>query len=105
MGLLQVGHTCRGRLLPLAGQEEEHAGEAADVLKPQHRQEWVRHDAAYLLVVGTMTERQGFVGEKEAVPEEFQEVVEEASRGTEMLGEVGGKLPRVEGIILVGRLM
>ena len=34
----EAGHTCRGRLLPLAKEEEEHAGEAADVRKPQRGQ-------------------------------------------------------------------
>ena len=98
-----MGHTCRGPLLPLAREEEEHADEAANVLKPQQGQEWVRHDVAYLLVVGTTSERQGFTGDEEAVTEEFWEVVEEVARDTEMLGRVGGKLPGVEGISLVGR--
>ena len=98
-----MGHTCRGHLLALAREEEEHAGEAADALKPQQGLEWVRHDVAYLLVVETTTGRQGFAGDEEAVAEEFREVVVEPPRGTEMLGRVGGKLPGVEGISLVGR--
>ena len=72
-----MGHTCRGRLLPLAREEEEHAGEAADALKPQQGLECVCHDVSYLLVVGTTSERQGFAGDEEAVVEEFREVVEE----------------------------
>ena len=35
---------------------------------------------------GTMSERQGFAGDEEAVAEEFWEVVVEVSRDTEMLG-------------------
>ena len=89
---------------PTSGREdEEHVGEAADALRPQEGLEWVRHDVAYLLVVGTTSERQGFTGNEEAVKEEFREVVEEVSRNTEMVGRVGGKLPGVEGISLVGR--
>lgn len=90
-----MGHTCRGCLLIPTREEEEHAGEAADVLKPQRGQKWVRLDTAYLLVVGTMTERHRFADD-----EEFREVV---ARGTEILGKVGGKLHEVEGITLGGR--
>ena len=54
-------------------------------------------------MVETTTGRQGFAGDEEAVAEEFWEVVEEVAMGTEMLGRVGGKLPGVKGVSLVGR--
>ena len=54
-------------------------------------------------MVGRTTERRGFAGDEKAEAEEFREVVEEVARGTEMLGEVGGKLPGVEGINSVGQ--
>ena len=98
-----MGHTCRGRLLPLARAEEEDADEVANALMPQRALEWVRLTVAYLLVVGTMTERQGFTGDEEAVAEEFREVVEGVARDTEKLGRVGGKLPGIKGVSLVGR--
>ena len=98
-----MGHTCRGHLLPLAREEEEDDDEVADALMPQRALEWVRLTVAYLLVVGTTTGRQRFAGDEEALAEEFREVVEEVARDTEMLGRVGGKLPGVERISLVGR--
>ena len=75
----------------------------ADALLPQRGLEWVRLTVAYLLVVGTTTGRQGFADDEEAVAEEFREVVEGVARDTEKLGRVGGKLPRVERVSLVGR--
>ena len=54
-------------------------------------------------MVETTTGRQGFTGDEEAVAEEFWEVFEGVARDTEMLGRVGGKLPGVEGISLVGQ--
>ena len=99
-----MGHTCRGRLLPLAREGEEHAGEAANVLKPQRGHKWVRLVAAYLLVVGTTTEGLEFIGDEEATAEEFREVAERVARGTDMLGKVGGKPPQVKGSVLVGRV-
>ena len=74
-----------------------------DALMPQRGLEWVRLTVAYLLVVGTTSERQGFASDEKAATEVFWEVVEEVARGTKMLGGVGGKLPGVEGISLLGR--
>ena len=62
----------------------------------------VRLTVAYLLVVETTTGRQGFAGDEEVVAEEFWEVVEGVARAMKKLGRVGGKLPGVEGISLVG---
>ena len=70
-----MGHTCRGLLLPRAREEEEDAVEVADALMLQRTREWVRLVVAYLLVVETMSGRQGFAGDEEATAEEFWEVV------------------------------
>ena len=87
----------------MAREEKELAGEAVDVLKPQRGQKWAQLVTAYLLVVGTTTERHGSAGDEEAATEEFWEVVDRVARGTEMLGKVRGKLREAEGISLVGR--
>ena len=55
-------------------------------------------------VVGTAPEKLGVSGDEVAVAEEFREVVELIAMGMEKLRAVGGKVPGVEGSVLVGRV-